>query len=146
MQWNLGAWLGASLGSTLWMALSGGVLLFKGEARGWGGLGCCLVANLVAFALWRRRGRMAPYPALQLLLVAIGVCAVGAVTFLTAGLDDPLRYYRSLLVIPLLMGYMHLLERSSVRASGSGSTPQENGKRESAEPATEEPRSIEPGT
>ena len=78
-------------------------------------LACFAVANVVGVALWRARSRLAPYPAIQVLLAVLGVCAVVALFSLTEGLAGAARYYRGLLLFPMLMIYFHFLERAALR-------------------------------
>ena len=115
-QWSAGAWFGAQLGSTLWMALGGAVLLARPDVLGLVPLLCCAVANVVGALLWRSRGRLAPYPAFQILLIVVGACAWVALSFLTEGLEEATRYQRGLLLFPILMAGFHLLERAAVRS------------------------------
>ena len=119
LQWSAAAWFSAQLGSTLWMVLGGVLLCERSSILGLGPLVCFAVANLIGLGLWRARGRLAPYPALQILLAVAGVCALIALTFLTEGIDGAARYYRGLLLFPALMLYLHFLERSARRNRAS---------------------------
>ena len=112
-QWNAGAWFGAQLGSTLWMALGSALLFARPDTHGLVPLACFAAANLSGTALWRARGRLAPYPAFQALLVVLGLAAVVALSSMTQGLEDAARYYRGLIVFPVLMLVFHFLERSA---------------------------------
>ena len=116
-QWSAGAWFGSLLGSTLWMLLGSALLFATSSLRGLGPLACFAVANAMGFALWRSRTRLAPYPAFQILLTALGLCALGSLFFLLEGVSGGGRYYRGLLVIPGVMAYLHHLENKARRSS-----------------------------
>ncbi len=79
LQWNLGGWIGAQLGSTVWLAICGCVTMTYNLGVGLGIVGCFLAANAIGFLLWRSRARLAPHLGVQLLCLA-GLCAAG-VTF-----------------------------------------------------------------
>jgi hypothetical protein len=126
-QWNAGGWFGSQLGSTLWLALLGGVLLGQGRASGWALLLAFAAANGVGAALWSARGRLAAYGALQTLVGVTGLCTLGALLAL-AGAGDlasmdprfaahPRRLFGVLLIFPALMALFALMERGARRAS-----------------------------
>jgi len=98
------------------MALGSILLFVRPSMLGLVPLACCAVANIVGTVLWRTRGRLAPYPAFQLLLTVVAVCAVVALAFLTEGIEGSARFYRGLVLFPLLMLYFHYLERAALRA------------------------------
>lgn len=125
-QWNAGGWYGSQLGSTVWM-LVGAVVLAPHAlwvALSW--LGCFASANFIGTWLWRRRGRLQPYPAMQMLIV---VCATtGLMALLVLDLAVPgnvrlnvianhyLGYAFLLMAVPLGLGYFAVLERSARKA------------------------------
>ena len=71
--WNAGGWFGSQLGSTLWLALLGGVFVAQGRASGWALLLAFAAANGIGVALWGARGRLAAYTALQTLVGVTGL-------------------------------------------------------------------------
>ena len=126
-RWNAAAWFGSQLGGTLWLLLYGALLVGRDVPLGLLVLVLGLVANVVGVVLWSRRDRMAPYPAIQSLLLAIGVCGLAAVVAvhrltIARGLDralleQPRRLYWGLLLIPAIMVLFHLAERGGRRAA-----------------------------
>lgn len=116
-QWNTGGWFGGQLGGTAWMLVGAGVLaaLAPGHAAIW--LSCFLVANLVGLSLWRRRDRLSPYVAIQLLLGTCGVVGLVALGMLEWLRPDAARQLsgerRSLFalgIVPLLMTWFAIME------------------------------------
>lgn len=129
-QWSPHGWFGAQLGATVWMLIAAVVLLPRGtEVTGIAFL-CFGVPNLVGFLLYRRRQRIAPYPALQVLILVIGIATTLFVVYLNqAGLvqelDPRLGYGRwGFFLLPLLFGGLmvlfHWMERSAVRKRRGG--------------------------
>jgi hypothetical protein len=107
-QWKGAAWFGSQLGSTVWMLLGGGLLVYRGVLEGWAVLGCYVIANVFGLVLWSRRGRLLPYPALQYLMVMLAVTSTLSFVVLdqygpAAGLQVPTPYYAILLIFPMLM-------------------------------------------
>ncbi len=81
-QWNGWMWFSVQLGSTAWMLLAaaGTAPFAPGLAAVW--LLCFAVANALGTWLWRRRDRMAPHPAYQLLVLSIsGSSLLGLLIF-----------------------------------------------------------------
>ena len=122
-QWNRGGWFGGQVGATLWLLLLGATLLAKGHGVGAVALLLGLAANGVGVALWRRRDRMEPYPAIQLMIGACGLAALLAV--LAVSLSDPSPEAQEmtpslplLLVYPALMALFHLQERAARKRAG----------------------------
>jgi hypothetical protein len=81
--WNAGGWFGSQLGGTLWLFVSGAVLLGERPRSGLVLLGCGLGANLLGLLLWASRRRLRAYRGLQLLVSV--VCGSGLLA--TAWLD-----------------------------------------------------------
>ena len=120
-QWNRGGWFGAQCGATLWLVLLGGLLLAQSRSVGAAVLLCGLVPNAVGIWLWRRRDAWTPYPAVQVLLVACGLCALLALLCVRAEGGElpgaqPLSLW-TLSVYPGLMLAFHLQERGARRTS-----------------------------
>jgi hypothetical protein len=143
-QWSAGGWFGSQLGSTCWMLVGGVWLAVLAPLIGVIWLVCFAVANAVGTALWLRRDRLRPYPAIQILFLVIAICgllAVGTFDVLRPasvrpdsttengrsllgimGQGDLRRAYLILLVgVPVGMVYAHLRERSAIaRAHAQG--------------------------
>jgi hypothetical protein len=127
-QWNAGGWFGSQVGGTLWMLVGAAVLLPRAPAAALVWLGSFTAANALGLALWARRDRLRPYPALQLLLAALAVLSAG--NMIVADLAGQLpslaggggqwsnpraAAYGALLVFPALMLLFWLKERSAAR-------------------------------
>jgi hypothetical protein len=70
-QWNTGGWFGTQIGSTAWMLLAAaGVAPWSIEMAAVGLL-CFAGPNSLGAWLWQRRDRIAPGPAIELLLLSI---------------------------------------------------------------------------
>jgi hypothetical protein len=97
------------------MALGSALLFARPSTLGLAPLACFAAANIVGTALWRSRGRLAPYPAFQIQLTVVGVCAWVVLSFLTEDIEGAGRFYRGLLLIPGAMIALHFLERAARR-------------------------------
>ena len=71
--WSAGGWLGAQLGSTLWMALLGLALLGRDVPSAVVCLAGFALANAIGTALWRARERRSAYAAIQMFLASLAV-------------------------------------------------------------------------
>ncbi len=120
-QWNTGGWFGAQLGGTCWLAIFA-IMLFAGgyPAVGLAVLTCFLIPNVLGFWLWRRRDRVQPHPAIQLLLATMAVTATLAlVLFHVTSADEVFaggerfqpRMYLYLLFYPAMMLMFYVVER-----------------------------------
>jgi len=126
-QWNRGGWFGSQFGSTVWMVVGAIGLAPHAPEITIPWLACFAATNGLGTWLWRRRDRLQPYPAMQVLLLACGVAgliALAALHLLRPGLrisrlrgipfaDETIAL--PLIVALLLMAYFHLLERSAKR-------------------------------
>ena len=83
-QWNVGGWFGGQVGATLWLIGLGVLLLVQGRLVGAGVLALGLAPNALGGLLWSRRARVSPYPAIQALVGASGLCALAAMLWLRA--------------------------------------------------------------
>ncbi len=120
--WKGGGWLGAQLGSTLWMLLLGVLLLDKDPPMAWTSLLTFLVLNLWGAFLWQRRSRISAYAGLQWLLAAISIgFAVVIITGNRSGANQPqlpdyavVSYlpYWAMLTPPALMLAFYIRERA----------------------------------
>ncbi|MCP3903239.1 MAG: ABC transporter ATP-binding protein [Planctomycetes bacterium] len=122
-QWNQAGWFGAQIGSSLWLLITAAIMFARDWRLGLLTLACFLAPNIVGTMLWRRRDRIAPYPAIQIMLATLAGAAVLAVVVLHAA--DHLQYldprlgseawYLALLVIPAMMIAFHAMERAGER-------------------------------
>jgi hypothetical protein len=126
-RWDAGGWFGGQLGGTAWMLVGAAVLAPRAAdvAAVW--LACFAVPNAIGCRLWRRRGRLRPYPATQALLLACvmsGLLALAALHVMRPGLriaqppgvrlaDEPRLVLGLLLMWGGLALTFHLLERSA---------------------------------
>ena len=79
MQWNLGGWLGAQLGSTVWMLVAG-ILSFRVDVNtAIVVIAFFALANVIGMAIWRRREKLSAYAGIQILLPIVGVVGLAAV-------------------------------------------------------------------
>lgn len=132
MQWNGGGWAGAQLGGSCWMLVLGFVVVARDPGLAAIALGCFAGANAWGWWLWSRRDRIDPYPAVQALVVGLGVFGTAAALTLHArvqdGLEMPSFVYGVeytpwiMLVFPLLMLQFWLQERAA-RARGRAASP-----------------------
>lgn len=81
-QWNTGAWFGSQLGRTAWLLVGATLLALQAiwVAVCW--LASFVLANAIGTWLWRRRDRLRPYPALQLLCIVCAACGLLALLVL----------------------------------------------------------------
>jgi uncharacterized membrane protein len=79
MQWNLGGWLGAQLGSTVWILVAGILSLWTDVNTALAVIGLFVLVNLVGMAIWKRREKMSAYAGIQTLLPIVGVVGLAAV-------------------------------------------------------------------
>jgi hypothetical protein len=120
-QWNIGGWLGAQVGGTVWMVILGFTLIQRNSWMACLCLGMALLVNLLALWLWSRRDRFAPYPCIQGLLAAVTLATLAIlVTFDATGrladLDprfrnNPRGLYTLLFMFPALMAMFHFQNR-----------------------------------
>jgi hypothetical protein len=116
-RWNRGGWFGGQIGATLWLVLLGCLLMAQGRVAGAAVLVLGLLPNLVGLLLWRRRHRLSPYPAVQLLLATAGISAlVSMLVLLHSGVPLSSLQLPSGLwflgIYPGLMFVFHLQERA----------------------------------
>ena len=121
-QWNLGGWLGAQIGGTVWMVILGFTLIAREPVFALVSLGLALLVNGLGLWLWSRRDRLEPYPCIQGLLATVAIATlILLVTFDATGriaeLDphfrnNPRGLYALMLMFPILMGMFHLQNRA----------------------------------
>ncbi len=79
MQWNLGGWLGAQVGSTIWILVAGILSLWVDVNTALLVIALFIIANLAGMAIWRRREALSAYTGIQILLPIVGVVGLAAV-------------------------------------------------------------------
>lgn len=125
-QWNAGGWFGAQLGATAWLLLAAAVLLPKHVEAGVVALACFLAPNLFGLMLYLRRSRISPYPAIQGLILVIGVVSIIFVVYLNRSelvqeIDPRFSYGQwGFYLLPVLFGGLlalfHLMESNAVKS------------------------------
>lgn len=116
MQWNLGGWLGAQLGGSVWMLVAG-VLAIRADAIAAAiVIAIFLLANGVGLFLWSRRGTLSPYTGIQILLPVVGAAGIASVYVLDrAGIYESIQVGGSVsaattyLVLLLVVGGLMLM-------------------------------------
>ena len=129
-QWNAGGWFGSQLGSTVWMLIAAVLFLPKEPVAGIVALICFAVPNIFGLLLYRQRHRIAPYPALQGLLLLTGIFTTLFIVYLNlSGLapafdlrlsrDQGVVYLLPLLFVGLML-WFHWQERAARRKRQQG--------------------------
>lgn len=85
MQWNLGGWLGAQLGSTCWILIAGLLALQHDQRVGATVLVLFALPNLIGWRLWASRGRLSPVGAARSLILTAGLFGLATVYVLERG-------------------------------------------------------------
>lgn len=127
-QWSTGGWFGAQVGSTVWIAVAGVILLWKScVLTGCVFLGSFLAPNIIGLVLWSKRDRIRPYPAIQWLIVIIGVFTVVSLVCLDISAkiqlvspqyeQFPRAMYLLLLMFPALMVMFHFQNKQTGKKS-----------------------------
>lgn len=129
-QWNAGAWFGAGIGASMWLAGAAAVLMRENVTASVVAMACFLVPNVAGIALFLRRDRVAPYPALQLLVLLIGLASMAFIVYLNrvglaAAVDRRLGFgERGFILVPVLfaglLAWFHAMERSARKKRGEG--------------------------
>lgn len=79
MQWNIGGWLGAQLGGTVWILIAGILSLRTDVTTAMIVISLFIVANVIGMVIWRSRDRLSAYAGVQILLPIIGAVGLAAV-------------------------------------------------------------------
>ena len=79
MQWNLGGWLGAQVGSTIWILVAGILSFWFDVNTALLVIALFIIANLAGMVIWRRREALSAYTGIQILLPIVGVVGLAAV-------------------------------------------------------------------
>ena len=78
LRWDLGAWFGSQIGSTLWMLLAGLILLARAPLAAGVVLTCFALVNAIGTALWHARERLRAHPAMQAQLWISSLGTIGS--------------------------------------------------------------------
>jgi len=79
LHWNLSGWLGAQLGGSAWMLISGILSYRLHQTTAITVLALFAITNLIGFGLWRLRNRLSPHAGIQILLTALGIFGLATV-------------------------------------------------------------------
>ena len=120
-RWDVGAWLGSSLGSTAWMLTLAFMLFWHGSILAGAVVSFCfLIGVAFAFGLWQSRDLVSAYHALQLfvgLIFVLTIVALAAIQFLA---NEPTRLsthwtpwaWFILLIYPIVSVHFHWVRSS----------------------------------
>ena len=122
-QWNVGGWFGTQLGGTAWLAAGAVVLMSHSFAISFVWLACFALANAIGFAFWTRRTVIAPFKAIQFLILVLGLAGLVAWFSLAQFRPDLASLmkattqmgYFALPIFPAIAGWFYLLERDAKR-------------------------------
>ena len=124
--WNAGGWFGSQIGATAYVTLIGLIVLFDEPRTGLWLFLCGAIPNMIGYALWRRRDRLRPYPAIQLLLMTVFVFTAVFMTLIFTIISEPLyekyfhgiRFYHLAIlgIFPAMMASFHRLEMLNRKA------------------------------
>ena len=79
MQWNIGGWLGAQLGGTIWILVAGILSLWVDVTTAIIIIALFVLANVIGMAIWRRRDRLSAHTGVQILLPIVGAVSLATV-------------------------------------------------------------------
>ncbi len=82
MRWNIGGWLGAQVGGTVWILVAGILSLWVDVNTAMVVIGLFVLANAVGMLIWRRRDKMSAYAGIQILLPIVGAAGLATVYML----------------------------------------------------------------
>ncbi len=82
MRWNIGGWLGAQVGGTVWILVAGILSLWIDVNTAMIVIGLFVIANVVGMLIWRRRDKMSAYAGIQILLPIVGAAGLATVYML----------------------------------------------------------------
>ncbi len=82
MQWNIGGWLGAQVGGTVWILVAGILSLWVDVNTAMVVIGLFVLANVVGMLIWKRRDKMSAYAGIQILLPIVGAAGLATVYML----------------------------------------------------------------
>ena len=130
-QWNTWGWFGSQIGATAYLVILGAALASKELLPGLLILACGLIPNIAGYAIWRRRDRLAPYPAIQRLMLTIFLftaIALGVAIFYEH--SGNLKYLSGAtqsawipLIFPALMLMFHFQEQAGKKQSNTRQPP-----------------------
>ena len=79
MQWNFGGWLGAQLGSTVWILVAGILSLWTDVKSALIVIAIFVLANIIGLTIWRHRNTLSAYAGIQILLPIVGAAGLATV-------------------------------------------------------------------
>ncbi len=82
MRWNIGGWLGAQVGGTVWILVAGILSLWIDVNTAMIVIGLFVISNVVGMLIWRRRDKMSAYAGIQILLPIVGAAGLATVYML----------------------------------------------------------------
>jgi hypothetical protein len=82
MRWNIGGWLGAQVGGTVWILVAGILSLWIDVNTAVVVIGLFVLANVVGMLIWKRRDKMSAYAGIQTLLPIVGAAGLATVYML----------------------------------------------------------------
>jgi hypothetical protein len=82
MRWNIGGWLGAQVGGTVWILVAGILSLWIDVNTAVVVIGLFVLANVVGMLIWKRRDKMSAYAGIQILLLIVGAAGLATVYML----------------------------------------------------------------
>ena len=82
MRWNIGGWLGAQVGGTVWILVAGILSLWIDVNTAMIVIGLFVIANVVGMLIWRRRDKMSAYAGIQTLIPIVGAAGLATVYML----------------------------------------------------------------
>ncbi len=82
MRWNIGGWLGAQVGGTVWILVAGILSLWVDVNTAMIVIALFVLANIIGMAIWRRRDKLSAYAGIQILLPIVGAVGLGTVYML----------------------------------------------------------------
>ena len=90
-QWNLGGWLGALLGGTLWMFLAAAAIFLKLPSPIYGVLICFAASTvlLIGWFLWHNHGSLDQFSGMLIIIAVLYPATLSSFAFMQlAGMDD----------------------------------------------------------
>ena len=124
-QWNAGAWFGGLLGGTAYLLVGGVAFLSQHTFLSAIWLSCFAMALSIGVFVWTRRVTLAPYPAIQVLILVCGLSGAVAIIaalymapqLLAAVQLTPSGSLLLLLMFPAFMLWSHFLESTARRTT-----------------------------
>ncbi len=128
-RWNTWGWFGSQIGSTAWLFIVAADTVPKSALAATWLASCAAAPNILGCILWMKRDRLAPYPAIQLLITGIGVFTLLALLiadhFSVLPIIDsrlmasPRQAYWLLCIFPLLMAWFAYMEHTQANRNNT---------------------------